>query len=132
MDALDQSIQLSATKPKLTLKCFIKNQIPESILNDPSLNVVISLLPTNYNLEIHKCIWRIHSSNAKCLILQLPKGLPLFSFILSDILISFSDITHYFILGDVMYGAYCVDDLLIHYNCLVPIDASKIPYLYVL
>ena len=90
------------------------------------------LLPINYNLEIHKCIWRIRSSNAKCLILQLPKGLPMYSLLLSDIFISFSDIIHYFILGDVTYGACCVDDLLIHYSCLVPIDANKIPCLYVL
>lgn len=47
-----------------------------------------------------------------------------------------------FILGDVTYGACCVDDfsalaleadLLVHYghSCLVPVDVTTIPCLYV-
>lgn len=74
--------------------------------------------------------------------LQLPEGLLMYSLILSDIFTSFADVTHCFILGDVTYGACCVDDLsaaalnadlLIHYghSCLVPVDYTKIPCLYV-
>ncbi|KAF9661239.1 hypothetical protein SADUNF_Sadunf19G0047600 [Salix dunnii] len=129
-------------KSKPTPKRFVKSQIPDSILNDPSLNASISLLPSNYNLEIHKCIWRVRSTNAKRIALQLPEGLLMYSLILSDIFTAFADVTHCFILGDVTYGACCVDDLsalaldadlLIHYghSCLVPIDATKIPCLYV-
>ncbi|KAH8480771.1 hypothetical protein H0E87_030868 [Populus deltoides] len=136
-----QAIQLNQ-KSKPTPKRFIKSQIPESILNDPSLNASISLLPSNYNFEIHKCIWRVRSTNAKRIALQLPEGLLMYSLILSDIFTAFADVTHCFVLGDVTYGACCVDDLsalaldadlLIHYghSCLIPIDATKIPCLYV-
>ncbi|KAF2309398.1 hypothetical protein GH714_001926 [Hevea brasiliensis] len=66
----------------------------------------------------------------------------MYSLILSDIFTAFAGVTHFFVLGDVTYGAYCVDDLsalalvaglLIHYgySCLVPIDATKVPCLYV-
>ncbi|XP_047147313.1 uncharacterized protein LOC124819780 [Vigna umbellata] len=40
--------------PKPKPKRFVKNQIPDSILNDPLLNAAISVLPSNYNFEIHK------------------------------------------------------------------------------
>ncbi|XP_065872255.1 uncharacterized protein [Euphorbia lathyris] len=137
----DQAIQIpSKTKP--LPKRFVKNQIPDSILNDPSLNAAISVLPSNYSLEVHKCVWRIRSSGAKRLALQLPEGLLMYSLILSDIFTAFASVTHCFVLGDVTYGACCVDDLsalalgadlLIHYghSCLVPIDNTKIPCLYV-
>ncbi|KAF2309301.1 hypothetical protein GH714_001547 [Hevea brasiliensis] len=138
MATLDETMQI---KPKPVPKRFVKNQIPETILNDPSLNAAISLLPSNYNLEVHKCVWRIRSTGAKRLALQLPEGLLMYSLILSDIFIAFAGVTHCFILGDVTYGACCVDDLsalalgadlLIHYghSCLVPIDATKVPCLY--
>ncbi|XP_044487741.1 2-(3-amino-3-carboxypropyl)histidine synthase subunit 1 [Mangifera indica] len=134
--------QLSQSKPKSIPKRFVKNQIPDSILNNQSLNAAISLLPHNYNFEIHKCVWRIRSTGAKRVALQLPEGLLMYSLILSDIFSSFAHVTHCFILGDVTYGACCVDDLsaaalnadlLIHYghSCLVPVDFTKIPCLYV-
>lgn len=74
--------------------------------------------------------------------LQLPEGLLMYSLILSDIFTSFADVSYCFILGDVTYGACCVDDLsasaldadlLIHYghSCLVPVDFTRIPCLYV-
>ncbi|OAY31907.1 2-(3-amino-3-carboxypropyl)histidine synthase subunit 1 [Manihot esculenta] len=139
MATLDQTLQIK-TKP--VPKRFVKNQIPDTILNDPSLNAAISLLPSNYNLEIHKCVWRIRSTGAKRLALQLPEGLLMYSLILADIFTAFAGVTHCFVLGDVTYGACCVDDLsalalgadlLIHYghSCLVPIDATKVPCLYV-
>lgn len=129
-------------KPKQPPKRFVKNQIPDSILNDASLNAAISLLPSNYNFEVHKSVWRIKSTNAKRIALQLPEGLLMYALTLSDIFTSFAGATHCFVLGDVTYGACCIDDfsasalgadLLIHYghSCLVPIDSTKIPCLYV-
>ncbi|CAL5436771.1 unnamed protein product [Camellia sinensis] len=61
---------------------------------------------------------------------------------LSTTATSFAAVESCFILGDVTYGACCVDDLsaaalsadlLIHYghSCLVPIDNTSIPCLYV-
>ncbi|KAJ0231401.1 Diphthamide synthesis DPH2 family protein [Hirschfeldia incana] len=129
-------------RPKQPPKRFIKNQIPDSILNDASLNAAISLLPPIYHFEIHKCVWRIKSTNAKRVAIQLPEGLLMYSLTLSDIFTSFAGADRCFVLGDVTYGACCVDDfsasalgadLLIHYghSCLVPIDSTKIPCLYV-
>ncbi|KAG4992359.1 hypothetical protein JHK87_025816 [Glycine soja] len=129
-------------RPKPKPKRFVKNQIPESILNDPVLNAAISVLPSNYNFEVHKCVWRVLSSGAKRVALQFPEGLLMYSLPLSDILTSFAAVTHCYVLGDVTYGACCVDDLaasalgadlLIHYghSCLVPIDSTTIPCLYI-
>lgn len=66
----------------------------------------------------------------------------MYSLVISDILTAFADVERVFILGDVTYGACCVDDLsaealgadlLIHYghSCLVPVDNTVIPCLYV-
>jgi 2-(3-amino-3-carboxypropyl)histidine synthase len=118
-----------------------KNQIPDSILNNRSLQKAKRLLPDNYNFEIDKSIWRIVSSNAKCVALQFPEGLLMYACIIADILEKFCSVTT-IILGDVTYGACCVDDytasklgadFLIHYghSCLVPISASKIGVMYV-
>lgn len=129
-------------RPRPAPKRFVKNQIPESVLNDPALNAAISVLPRNYNLEVHKCVWRIRSSNAKRVALQLPEGLLMYALVLSDIFTTIGGADHCFVLGDVTYGACCVDDLsasalgvdlLIHYghSCLVPVDTTTIPCLYV-
>lgn len=128
--------------PKPRPKRFIKNQIPASIANNPALNAAISLLPSNYNFEVQKSIHRILSSRATRVALQFPEGLLMYSLILSDIFKTFANVSQCFILGDVTYGACCVDDfsasalnadLLIHYghSCLVPIDSTTIPCLYV-
>ncbi|KAG2326886.1 hypothetical protein Bca4012_035796 [Brassica carinata] len=139
---MELSDPTTANKPKQPPKRFIKNQIPDSILNDASLNAAISLLPPIYHFEVHKCVWRIKSTNAKRVAIQLPEGLLMYALTLSDIFASFAGASHCFVLGDVTYGACCVDDfsasalgadLLIHYghSCLVPIDSTKIPCLYV-
>lgn len=41
------------------------NQIPDEILKDAELNEAIKALPTNYNFEIHKTIWRVRQAKAK-------------------------------------------------------------------
>lgn len=135
-------ILLPNPKPPSRPKRFFKSQIPDSISSDPALNAAISLLPSNYNFEVHKSLWRIQSSGAKRVALQLPEGLLMYSLLLSDIFTAFARLDDCFVLGDVTYGACCVDDfsasalnadLLIHYghSCLVPIDYTKIPSLYV-
>ncbi|KAL4337987.1 hypothetical protein AHAS_Ahas12G0165100 [Arachis hypogaea] len=66
----------------------------------------------------------------------------MYSLPLSDIFTTFAAVDRCYVLGDVTYGACCVDDfcaaalsadLLIHYghSCLVPIDSTTIPCLYV-
>lgn len=117
------------------------NTIPDEILNDKELNDAIKLLPSNYNFEIHKCVWNIRKNNAKRVALQMPEGLLIYSLIISDIFEQFCEVETV-VMGDVSYGACCIDDFtaialdcdfIIHYAhlCLVPIDVTKIKVLYV-
>lgn len=119
------------------------NSIPVEILTDPALAAACSALPPNYNFEVPKCVWKVRAARAKRVGLQMPEGLLLFACTLGDILTRFTG-AEAVILGDVTYGACCVDDLgaralgcdyLIHYghSCLVPIDtmAAGLKVLYV-
>lgn len=117
------------------------NQIPDEILNDEALNEAISLLPKNYNFEIHKTVWNIRTKKATRVALQMPEGLLVYACIVADILEQFCGVETV-VMGDVTYGACCIDDftavslgcdMLIHYahSCLVPIDVTKIKVLYV-
>lgn len=63
-------------KPKQNTRNFI-NQIPDEILHNKLLNEIIKVLPSNYNFEIHKTIWRISELKKQLqrnvvVILQLP------------------------------------------------------------
>ncbi|EON67988.1 diphthamide biosynthesis protein 1 [Coniosporium apollinis CBS 100218] len=118
------------------------NNIPPEILEDEEINAAIALLPSNYNFEMHKTIHRIRSSGSKNIALQFPEGLLLFATTISDILTRFCPNTSTLIMGDVTYGACCIDDftaralgcdLLVHYahSCLIPVAVTKMPTLYV-
>ncbi len=118
------------------------NNVPDSILHDEAINAAIALLPPNYNFEIHKTIHRIRTSGAKQIALQMPEGLLLFATTISDILTQFCPEATTLIMGDVTYGACCIDDytaralgcdMLIHYahSCLIPVNVTKIQTLYV-
>ena len=116
--------------------------MPEEILNDKAINDAIALLPKNYNFELHKTIHRIRSSDATKIALQMPEGLLLFATTISDILTQFCPGASTLIMGDVTYGACCIDDytaralgcdMLVHYahSCLIPVNITKIQTLYV-
>jgi 2-(3-amino-3-carboxypropyl)histidine synthase len=118
------------------------NNVPDEILHNQDINDAIALLPRNYNFEIHKTIHRIRTANATKIALQMPEGLLLFATTISDILTQFCPGISTLIMGDVTYGACCVDDytaralgcdLLIHYahSCLIPVNVTKIQTLYV-
>lgn len=123
-----------------------RNKIPDSILQDPALQAAISnLLPANYNFEIEKTIWRIRDLGALTVAFQMPEGLLLFSTAIADILREFTQIEDVVIMGDVTYGACCIDDLtakalgvdlLLHYghSCLIPMNVTselKVMYVFV-
>ncbi|KAM4628206.1 2-(3-amino-3-carboxypropyl)histidine synthase subunit 1 [Polymixia lowei] len=120
----------------------IANQIPEEILQDLELQDAIQALPANYNFEIHKTVWRVRQANAKRVALQLPEGLQMFACVIADIIERFTE-ADTIVMGDVTYGACCVDDFtaralgadfMVHYghSCLVPIDSTAgIKMLYV-
>jgi len=72
----------------------------------------------------------------------MPEGLLLFATTISDIVTQFCPGVETLIMGDVTYGACCIDDytaralgcdLLVHYahSCLIPVDVTKIKTLYV-
>lgn len=116
--------------------------MPDDILHDPAINEAIALLPKNYNFEIHKTIHRIRSSGSKRVALQMPEGLLMFATTISDILSQFCPGASTIIMGDVTYGACCIDDytaralgcdLLVHYahSCLIPVNVTQIKTLYV-
>ena len=118
------------------------NHIPTDILNNADINSAIEILPHNYSFEIPKTIHRIRSSGAKKVALQFPEGLLLFATTISDILTQFCPGVETLIMGDVTYGACCIDDytaraldcdMLVHYahSCLIPVDVTRIATLYV-
>ncbi|KAG6331806.1 hypothetical protein ID866_7282 [Astraeus odoratus] len=153
----------SATPTKPGASQVIANQIPADILSDQVLNQAIKQLPSNYSFEIHKTIHHIRKNRSKMVALQMPEGLQMFACTIADIiercedhvvikdavfLSRFPDRRDRFtdaltvIMGDVTYGACCIDDytavalgcdMLVHYghSCLVPIDQTTIKTLYV-
>ena len=117
------------------------SQIPSEILDNHDLNSALTVLPSNYNFELHKTIWRIKQNKAKRVALQFPEGLLMFACAIADIIEQFTGV-EVIIMGDVTYGACCVDDytaralgadMMVHYghSCLVSIDTTTIKMLYV-
>ena len=123
------------------LKKRAASQIPDEIMNDARLASAISVLPQNYNFEVYKTIWRVKQANARRVALQFPEGLLMFACTIADIVESFTG-AETVIMGDVTYGACCVDDFtaralgadfMVHYghSCLIPINTTLIKMLYV-
>ncbi|ETO27629.1 dph2-like ovca [Reticulomyxa filosa] len=143
----------------------LRQQIPDEILENKDLQNAMKALPSNYNFEIDKTIWRLKTAepSPKRIALQFPEGLLMYACIIADILERFKKkkknlimITlglldkfaevECVIMGDVTYGACCIDDFtakalgcdfLVHYghSCLVPItvtsENARILYVFV-
>ena len=101
--------------------CNYLFQIPDDILKNDELNKAIGILPSNYNFEIHKTVWRIRQAKARNVALQFPEGLLMYSCIISDILESFAGVEKTLIMGDVTFGACCVDDFSASALGMVPV-----------
>lgn len=110
-------------------------QVPDEIANDPELKHAMSQLPSNYNFQVAKTVWRLKKSGAKRVALQLPEGLLIFACILADIFEQCAGVEETLVMADVTYGACCIDDysaralgcdFMVHYghSCLVPIDVT--------
>ncbi|XP_022910219.2 2-(3-amino-3-carboxypropyl)histidine synthase subunit 1-like [Onthophagus taurus] len=143
---MDESkpIVIKAKPVRRVIRATRSNKIPDAIINDKKLQAAIEVLPNNYNFEIPKTIWRIQETKAKTVALQMPEGLLMYSTTLCDIISEFTE-ADVIIMGDVTYGACCVDDLtakslnvdlLVHYghSCLIPNDPSnnfKVLYVFV-
>ena len=106
------SSEVGPAKPAaIPPKRFVRNQVPENIMNDPQLSAAISVLPSNYSFEVQKTVWRLRQAKVRSLALQFPEGLLLYATSLADIFQTFVDtIEDVVILGDVTYGACCIDD----------------------
>jgi len=103
-------------------------------------------LPPRYHFEIEKTIWKIQKSKAAHAGLQFPDGLLQWATQIAEILKRFAPedgrqltVT---IMGDINYGACCIDDIggaavgvdfLVHYghSCLVPVDQTVVKTMYV-
>lgn len=106
---------------------------PQDDLANPASNVQDSFLP----LAIVRFIDKFHEQeHAKVVCLQFPEGLQMYACVISDIIAHFAN-ARVIILGDVTYGACCIDDftarkvgadMLIHYghSCLVPVGVTSI------
>ncbi|XP_061637597.1 2-(3-amino-3-carboxypropyl)histidine synthase subunit 1 isoform X2 [Phyllopteryx taeniolatus] len=129
-------------KPTVRGPRRVANQIPDEILQDPELQEAMKALPANYNFEIPKTVWRVRQAKATRVALQLPEGLQLFACVIADIIERFTE-ADTIVMGDVTYGACCLDDFtaralgadfMVHYghSCLIPIDSTtQIKMLYV-
>ena len=134
------SASASTSTPRTPVVGLQAQQLPENA--DPLLDAAIKhVLPSNYNFEVHKSVHQIKRNRATRVALQLPEGLAMYACSLVDILERFAD-CECVIMGDVTYGACCIDDysaralgcdMMIHYghSCLVPVDTTTIKTLYV-
>jgi len=120
------------------------NRIPFDILEDPELNEAITRhLPLSHDFEVHRTVWRLRRCRARHVGLQMPEGLQRWATILADLFRRFvPSLEAATILGDVTFGACCIDDLasralgmdfLVHYghSCIVPVDQTTVTMLYV-
>ena len=116
--------------------------VPPEVAEDPALLAALEALPANYALEVPKAVWRCRRDGVRRVALQFPEGLLLFACAIADILREHAGVRDAVVLGDVTYGACCVEDLqaralgcdlLIHYghSCLVPVPRSAVPCMYV-
>ena len=153
VDDTTQGGLVKRSAPSVSVKYApVASQIPKELLEDPDLLTMLKILPSNYNFEIPKTIWRLQQAKAKRVALQFPEGLQMFACLIADILERFCAPTleDVVIMGDVTYGACCLDDFtakalgcdfLVHYghSCLIPLqtvsstlnDGKQIHTLYV-
>lgn len=135
----------ATARPRTKLGGRSAGRIPREILEDDALNDAIAKgLPSTHEFEIHKTVWRLRKAMARHVGLQLPEGLQYWATTLAEIFRRFVDsVQTATIMGDVTFGACCIDDLgaqavgvdcLIHYghSCLVPTDQTTLTTFYVL
>nr|XP_027202852.1 2-(3-amino-3-carboxypropyl)histidine synthase subunit 1-like [Dermatophagoides pteronyssinus] len=100
-------------------------------------------LPQNYDFEIIKTLTRLSQVKAKSVCLQFPEGLLAWADTIAFLIEEFADgEIDVFVVGDVVYGACCIDDIraayfdcdfLVHYahSCLVKVSDMDVPCLYI-
>lgn len=140
------AVVIKASSGRKVIKPHVKSvvKIPQDLVDKINSFPLVRVLPQNYNFEIPKTIWRIKQTEAKRVGLQMPEGLLMFATTICDIIEEFTA-ADTVIMGDVTYGACCIDDytakalnvdLLVHYghSCLIPVDQTegiKVLYIFV-
>ena len=123
------------------IKAAMPKELAEGTGKFSGIDNFIEQLPSNYSFEIKKTVNRILESKSTCVALQMPEGLLMYACLIADILERYTGVQTV-IMGDVTYGACCVDDytaralgadLLVHYahSCLVNIAETSISVMYV-
>ena len=144
-----EEIQIFSKTSKTKIINIIEKENYKDLEENVLLTIALEKLPKNYNFEIYKSIKKIREISKKkkkknpLIALQFPEGLLIFSLLISDILSTFAE-CETIILGDITYGACCIDDigcsllncdLIIHYahSCLKPniITLVKVMYIFV-
>ena len=143
----DNNMEIFTKTDKTKVINIIEKENYKDLEENELLTLAIEKLPKNYNFEIYKSIKKIREiskekNKKKPLIaLQFPEGLLIFSLLISDILENFAE-CETIILGDITYGACCIDDigcsfldcdLIIHYahSCLKPNKMTLIKVMYI-
>jgi 2-(3-amino-3-carboxypropyl)histidine synthase len=103
MNECDSVVVIKAKPVRKIFKAIRGSKIPEELLNNSILNSAIAALPSNYNFEIHKSIWRIREAKAKRVALQMPEGLLIYATTIADIIEDFTE-AETVIMADVTYG----------------------------
>ena len=144
-----EEIQIFSKTSKTKIINIIEKENYKDLEENVLLTIALEKLPKNYNFEIYKSIKKIREISKEkkkknpLIALQFPEGLLIFSLLISDILSTFAE-CETIILGDITYGACCIDDigcsllncdLIIHYahSCLKPniITLVKVMYIFV-
>nr|XP_027200361.1 2-(3-amino-3-carboxypropyl)histidine synthase subunit 1-like [Dermatophagoides pteronyssinus] len=104
---------------------------------------ISALFPRNYNFEVPKTLRRLSETRSRSVCLQFPEGLMAWAESLAALFEEYGDgVENVYVIGDVTYGACCVDDLkaqflrcdfLVHYahSCLVPVSNCTVKCLYI-
>lgn len=78
--------ELSAPADKPAVRRRYGHQIPPEIAENAQLKLAMQAIPSNYNFEVPKTLWRIQQAKATRVALQFPEGLLMYACTLSDII----------------------------------------------
>lgn len=111
-----------------SIKSISSTPLQPKTIDPLLLATIAALLPPNYNFEIPKTIAQIKKNESNRVALQMPEGLLMYGCAIVDIIERFAQV-ECVIMGDVTYGACCIDDftaralgcdMMVHYghSCL--------------
>ncbi len=114
------STALTQSKPRRKPRVYTQhlNALPEALLHHPGLTADLAAsLPANYSFELPKTLWAIQRAGARRVALQFPEGLLMFALPIARLVErwALTPGVECVVMGDVTYGACCVDDFTARY-----------------